>query len=158
MRGEVTVLTSTDQPELRFAPGSVLRVEGTERTLTVVSARAHSGTLLVGFAEAKDRTAAESLRGLSLAVDVDPDERPEGVDEFYDRQLRGLTVLGHDGTHVGDVIDVVHLPAQDLLVIGTPAGERYVPFVSALVPEVDLAAGTCRLADIEGLLDDPAAG
>lgn len=159
LRGEVTVLASTDEPEVRFAPGAVLRVEGTARTLTVASARAHGGTLLVAFREAAGRSAAEALRGTSLAVEVDPDERPHGDEEFYDRHLRGLRVIDHLGEEVGDVADVVHLPSQDLLVIATPAGERYVPFVAALVPEVDLAAGTCRLADVQGLLDldDPGA-
>ena len=80
------------------------------------------------------------MRGTSLAVEVDPDERPHGDEEFYDRHLRGLRVIDHLGEEVGDVADVVHLPSQDLLVIATPAGERYVPFVAALVPEVDLAA------------------
>ncbi len=157
LRGEVSVLTSTDEPEVRFASGAVLRVEGTARTLTVVSSRWHSGALLVCFREAPDRTAAESLRGLSLAVLVDADARPAAPEEFYDRHLRGLRVLDHTGAEVGEVTDVVHLPAQDLLVVQTPAGERYVPFVAALVPDVDLAAGTCRLAAVEGLLDDPAA-
>ena len=43
-------------------------------------------------------------------------------------------------------------PAQDVLEIRTEAGDRLVPFVAALVPEVDLAAGTLRLADVPGLL------
>ncbi len=154
LRGEVSVMASTDDPDTRFAPGATVHVEGTKRTLSVVSSRSHSGTLLVNFREAPDRTAAESLRGLSLAVHVDPDERPAGDEEFYDRQLRGLRVLDHLGSSVGEVSDVVHLPSQDLLVISTPEGERYVPFVAALVPEVDLTAGTVRLADVEGLLDD----
>ncbi len=153
LRGEVTIVSSTDEPETRFAPGAVLRVEGTARTLTVASTRRHHGTLLVAFREAPDRTAAETLRGTSLAVLVDPAERPSGDDEFYDRQLRGLRVLDHDGTDVGHVTDVLHLPAQDLIVVATSGGERYVPFVTALVPEVDLAAGTLRLAPVGGLLD-----
>ena len=107
-----------------------------------------------------DRTAVERLRGTVLVVDVDAAERPADAEEFYDRQLTGLRVLDAAGAEVGVVADVVHLPAQDLLEIRTSSGLRLVPFVGVLVPGVDLAAGTVRLADVPGLLselDDDAA-
>jgi 16S rRNA processing protein RimM len=49
---------------------------------------------------------------------------------------------------------VLHLPAQDVLEIETAAGRRLVPFVAALVPDVDLEAGRLTVVDIAGLLDD----
>jgi len=49
---------------------------------------------------------------------------------------------------------VLHLPAQDCLVVEAGAGRRLVPFVSALVPRVDLEAGEVQLADVGGLLED----
>lgn len=156
LRGDVAIDVRTDEPERRFADGALLRVEGTRRTLTVASSRWHSGRLLVRFTEAADRTAVEQLRGLVLVVDVEADELPEDEDEYYDRQLIGLRVLRADGTEVGTIGEVVHLPSQDLLLIRTPEGERLVPFAAALVPEVDLAAGTCTLADVPGLVDDDA--
>ena len=70
-----------------------------------------------------------------------PTERPETEDEFYDRQLVGLRVRRRD-EELGRVVAVLHLPAQDLLEIQTAAGVELVPFVAALVPEVDLATGT----------------
>ncbi|MEL4357138.1 MULTISPECIES: ribosome maturation factor RimM [unclassified Luteococcus] len=157
IRGDVAVDLRTDEPERRFAPGSVLRVEGTRRTLTVETARWHSGRLLVHFAELPDRTAVEQARGQVLVTDIDADELPSDEDEYYDRQLVGLMALAADGSQVGRVSQVVHLPAQDLLAIATERGERLVPFVSELVPGVDLAAGTVQLADVPGLLDDEGA-
>ncbi len=154
LRGEVFVVSWTDEVDRRFAPGSVLHVEGTSRTLTVATMRHHSGALVVGFREATDRTAADALRGSSLAVHVDADERPADAEEYYDRQLRGLRVLDHLGADVGVVADVLHLPAQDLLVVRTAAGERYVPFVAAIVEEIDLDSRTVRLAHVAGLLEE----
>ena len=49
---------------------------------------------------------------------------------------------------------MLHLPAQDLLEIQTATGARLVPFVAALVPEVDLEAGRLTVIDVAGLLDD----
>lgn len=157
IRGDVAIELRTDEPERRFAPGQVLRVEGTRRTLTIESARWHSSRLLVHFKELADRTAVEQARGSVLMVDVDPDEVPEDEDEYYDRQLVGLMAVRADGSEAGRISQVVHLPAQDLLAIQTEAGERLVPFVSELVPGVDLAAGTVQLADLPGLLDDEGA-
>ncbi len=154
IKGEVGIELRTDEPERRFAPGSILRPEGGGPVLTVESARDHSGRLLVRFRECADRSAVERIRGTVLVVDVVDGERPADDEEYYDRQLVDLRVLDAGGAEVGRVAHVVHLPEQDLLEVRTPAGVRLVPFVRALVPEVDLAAGTVRLADLPGLLTD----
>ena len=59
-----------------------------------------------------------------------------------------------DGREVGTVAEVLHSGAQDLLVVARQGREdAMVPFVSALVPEVDLAAGRLVVADRPGLLE-----
>ena len=87
---------------------------------------------------------------------VPAEERPSGQEEYFDRQLTGLTVLRADGTASGTIKEIVHGPAQDLLVIDLNGSEYLVPFVKALVLDVDLDAGSVRLADVPGLLDDGA--
>jgi 16S rRNA processing protein RimM len=154
IRGDVTIEVRTDEPERRFAVGRTLRAEDGRRTFTVASARDHSGRLLVHFEQLADRTVAEAARGTVLVADVDPTEQPEDDDEFYDRQLIGLTVRAADGTSVGTVTDVLHLPLQDTLEVDTADGVRLIPFVTAVVPRVDLAAGELRLADVPGLLTE----
>jgi 16S rRNA processing protein RimM len=154
VRGEVAVELRTDEPERRFAPGQILGEEGGSRIFTVQTARDHSGHLLVKFAEVVDRTSAEAARGALLIASVEPDEQPDEPEEFYDRQLIGLTVTRPDGAEVGMVGSVLHLPAQDVLEIETATGTRLVPFVAALVPEVDLNAGRLTVVDVAGLLDD----
>ncbi len=158
VRGEVTVEVRTDSPEVRFAPGTVLGTDPARSGgLAVAGLHWHSGRLLLTFDGIVDRTGAESLRGLLLTAVIADDERPEDPEEFYDHQLVGLTAHTVDGD-LGQVTEVLHLPAQDLLVVRTAAGrEVLVPFVSEIVPDVDLAAGTLRVEPPAGLLDDPAA-
>ena len=75
-------------------------------------------------------------------------ERPEDPEEYYDRELIGLKVRTTDGVEAGEVIDVVHLPSQDLLEIRRPAGNAVlVPLVEELVPEIDLGAQYVVVAD-----------
>ena len=155
IRGSVSVDVRTDDPDLRFATGAVLQTVPAEAgPLTVEDARWHSGRLLVDFAGFADRTAAEALRGVLLEVDVDPDEGTGDPDEFFDHQLVGLTVRLPSGAPVGVVREVVHLPGQELLAITRDgdAGEVLVPFVSELVPQVDLGTGVV-IDPPPGLLD-----
>ncbi|QQQ75196.1 ribosome maturation factor RimM [Saccharothrix sp. 6-C] len=155
--GELAVDVRTDSPETRFAPGSVLTAklrDGTSRNLTVAAARNHSGRLLVRFEEVLTRDVAETLRGtvlLGSTEDLPPTGDP---DEFYDHQLEGLAAELADGTRIGTVLEVVHGPGGELLVVKRENGdETLIPFVREIVPAVDLAGGRVVLDPPEGLLD-----
>ncbi|WP_432485417.1 ribosome maturation factor RimM [Kineococcus esterisolvens] len=152
VRGEVTLELRTDAPGERFAPGAVLRTDPPGRgPLTVESARWHSGTLLVAFAEVADRTAVEALRDTLLMADVDEAAGAE-EDAWYPHQLRGLAAVTADGTVLGEVADLITGTAQDLLVVtGTDGREVLVPFVERLVPTVDVAGGRVVLDPPGGL-------
>jgi 16S rRNA processing protein RimM len=162
VRGEVAVEPRTDEPDRRFAVGARVRTQSAPgrpgdadrpATLTVAGTRWHQHRLLVCFEEVTDRAAAEALRGVLLVADVDSDQRPDDPEEFYDHQLTGLRVTTTDNEEVGEVAGVVHTGAQDLLVVRRDdGGEALVPFVVALVPRVDLDAGTVEVADRPGLL------
>lgn len=152
LRGEVVVDIRTDSPDERFAPGTVLRTP--EGTLTVESARPHSGRLLVRFVEVPDRDAAEALRGTRLLVSTAALPAPADPEEFHDHQLEGLRVELADGPVIGTVREVVHGPAGELLVVARPElDDALVPFVHAIVPTVDLAAGRIVITPPDGLLD-----
>ena len=100
-----------------------------------------------------DRTAAESLIKAILLLDTDADKLPDEPDAWYDHQLVGLKVL-RDGTEVGEVVRVDHLPAQDLLIIKSGDREVMLPFVKALVPSLDIKAGTITVTPPIGLFEE----
>ena len=160
IRGEVVIGVRTDEPDLRFAVGATLDVGSTPdepagQPLRVAAKRWHSGQLLVAFAGITDRTAASELTGSWLSMDSSQLPATSDPDEFRDHELIGLSVRTRAGQPVGVVTDVLHY-GQDLLVIA-PApgtgGEHLVPFVKAIVPEVDLAAGVVVIDPPPGLLD-----
>jgi 16S rRNA processing protein RimM len=156
IKGEVTVEVRTDEPELRLAPGAVLATEPSSAgPLTIATGRVHSGRLLLRFDGVKDRTAAEALRNTLLIAEVDPEDVPEDPEEFYDHQLIDLDVVTRDGTEVGRISEVSHLPYQDLLIVKRPDGsEVMVPFVAEIVPEIDLEEQRAVIDPPPGLLDD----
>jgi 16S rRNA processing protein RimM len=159
VRGLATVEVRTDDPDLRFAPGQVLLTDPPQRgPLTVTGKKWHSGTLLLQLAapngEVYDvRESVETLRNTLLLVPVADLPEIEDPDSYYDHQLVGLTAQLPDGSVVGEVVGVQH-EAQDLLVIRrADAPELLVPFVSALVPTVDLDGGFLVVDPPEGLLE-----
>ncbi|KRV51002.1 16S rRNA processing protein RimM [Wenjunlia vitaminophila] len=160
IKGEVSVEVRTDEPELRLGPGAVLATDpAATGPLTVESGRVHSGRLLLRFVGVTDRTAAEALRNTLLIAEVDPQERPEDPEEFYDHQLVDLDVVTVDGTEVGRIESIAHLPAQDLLVVRRPdGGEVLVPFVTEIVPEIDLEEQRAVITPPPGLLGDAGTG
>jgi 16S rRNA processing protein RimM len=158
LKGAIKLELYTDDPERRFVPGAEFSLQVPESSpwhgkhLTLRELRWYNNHP-VGFFEGVDyRTAAEALVKAILWVDQPDDEAPE-PDAWYDHQLVGLAVI-RDGDKVGEVAHVEHLPAQDLLVVKTGHGEVMVPFVSAIVPAVDLEAGTVTVTPPPGLFEE----
>lgn len=154
VKGAVSIEVRTDDPERRFAVGGrVLTDSG--RELTITSSTWHSGRLLLTFEGYEDRNAIEGLRNQLISVERPEDEQPEDPDEFYDSSLMGCEVVDDEGTAIGTVVEVAHLPAQDMLVIRTiDDREVLVPFVEEFVPTVDIANKRLVITPPDGLLDD----
>jgi 16S rRNA processing protein RimM len=154
--GEVVVEIRTDDPDIRFAPGTELRGRpkaGPERRYVVESAREHSGRLLVRLEAVADRNTAESLKGTIFVVDSENLPPIEDPDEFYDHQLEGLQVVTTAGQPVGTVAEVLHTAAGELLAVNSDDKEVLVPFVNAIVTSVSLADQTIEIDPPEGLLE-----
>jgi 16S rRNA processing protein RimM len=162
LKGGLKLELFTDDPDRRFAPGATLSLQVPDdspwfgKSVDVEELRWYNGHPVVFLKGIADRAAAETLIRAILWIDhVDGEETGE-PDAWYDHQLVGLTVL-RDGVSVGTVARVDHMPAQDLLAIDTPdRGEVLVPFVSAIVPAVDIEAGTVTVTPPTGLFEDPA--
>jgi len=154
VRGDLFVEPMTDEPDHRFADGTVLMTSD-NTTLTVATSKWHSGRFVVHFAGVDDRNAAEALRGQTLTIEVDPAELPEDPDEFYDHQLVGLKVALKDGSLIGVIGEVIHLPSQDLLSVKREGDtEVLIPLVMEFVPEIDLDSKTVTITPPPGLLNE----
>ena len=159
LKGALKIELYTDEPEKRFVPGAVFTLQVPTaskwhgKTLELRELRWYNGHAVGFFEGVDDRSEAETLTKAILWVSQDVKELPAEEDAWYDHQLVGLDAL-RDGVSVGRVARVDHLPAQDLLAIATADGEVLVPFVKAIVPEVDLAAGTVTLTPPPGLFEE----
>lgn len=152
LRGDVLVEPWTDAPEQRFVPGAVLRSERFG-SLTVAGAFVAAGKQVVHFEGIDDRTAAAALRGTELLIPTADRPALADPDEFYDSDLVGLAVFDPDGAPVGTVTSITHAGSAAYLVVDVAGRECLIPFVRAIVPAVDLAAGHVMIDPPEGLLE-----
>ncbi len=159
LKGGLKVELYTDDPDHRFTPGATFTLQVPTsspwhgKTLELAELRWYNGQAVGFFAGVADRTQAEALVKAILWVDHDETEVPDEPDAWYDHQLVGLRAF-RDGVEVGRVARVDHLPAQDLLAIAAGDREVLVPFVAAMVPNVDVSAGTVTLTPPPGLFED----
>ncbi len=164
LRGEVTVQLHTDDPDRRLAVNATLACEPSDRgPLTVATVRVHQGRHLVGFESVTDREGAEVLRNTRLYIPAldssgartrGDDAPSQDVDEYYEDELVGMKVLLLTGETIGTVSALHTRSAQDLIEIArVNGGTALVPFVAALIPNVDSARREVVIDPPEGLLD-----
>lgn len=160
LKGALKLELYTDNPERRFVPGAAFTLQVPEaspwhgKEIVVREYRVMNGNPVVFFEDVDDRNAAESLVRAILWMDQDEDETEDNA--WFDHQLVGLDVV-RDETVVGRVVRVEHLPAQDLLIVKPSTvgkDEVMVPFVEAIVPTVDVAAGRVIVTPPAGLFEE----
>lgn len=172
LQGEVRVKPRTDFPDLRFSqPGKRWlrqQVSGGEviQEIELVEARGYSRekTWIIKFNEIESVDQALKLVGSTILVpEEDRPELEEG--DFYTRDLVGMTViLKETGERVGTVVNVFNSGASDLLHVelkssvakqnpGDAGPLVWVPFVEAIVPDIDLQKREMLITPPKGLLE-----
>jgi len=150
--GEVRVSPDTDNPE-RFRPGSRLHARSQRdpslprRELEIEYVRGDESFPIIAFFGLHDRDEADLVKGWVLEV---PAEELPSLEEgeFYPWELEGLVVFTESGRRVGEVLELMESPANDVLRISLESGsEVLVPFVMEVVPEVLLEEGRLILSE-----------
>lgn len=163
LKGGMKLELYTDNPELRFVPGAEFQVQVPEdspwfgRTITLRELRWFNAFPVAFFDEVPDRNTAESIIRAILWIDEKTVAAHVEENAWYHHELVGLEVrrpVDAGAELLGTVAEVQHLPAQDLLAVKTANGVVLVPFVEALVPEVDLESGIVRVTPPAGLFKD----
>ena len=154
VKGHACVMPFTDDPEVRFAVGSVLQTEpAAAGPLTVSSMSDASGKLVLSFDGIESREAIEALRGVSIVMARSDRPALEDEDDFYTDELIGLAVRTVAGDELVPIADVIEIAGSDYLVLQFETGEKLVPFVKAIVPTVDIAGRFVVIDPPEGLFE-----
>ena len=119
-------------------------------SVNVLAQKRQGKKLLVKLDEVSDRDVAEGLVGLE--VGIDQSELPALENEYYWRDLIGLTVNDTHGVKLGDVFDLMETGANDVLLLKDSKGKSLaIPYVPEVVIKVDLVQSII-IADWEPLI------
>lgn len=155
--GEVRLWSFTARAEDVTAYGPLQTADGT-RTFEIEALRSAKDFLVARLKGVTDRAAAEQLRNTDLYVPRERLPAPE-PDEFYHADLIGLEAQDTAGNAIGRVVAVHNFGAGDILEIAPTTGGETVmlPFSTAVVPRVEIAAGRIIVDPPEGWLAPKAA-
>ncbi|WP_333815216.1 ribosome maturation factor RimM [Tabrizicola sp.] len=139
--GEVRLKSFCSEPTDIATYGPLFTEDGS-RQFHITLTRPVSGGLGARIEGVRTKEQADALRGTSLHV---PRDRLPSLpdDEFYHADLIGLAAHDPGGALIGKVIAIYNHGAGDILEISTNRHKSalLLPFTTAIVPNVDLAAG-----------------
>lgn len=140
VKGWVNIMPFTESPAAlaRYRRVWVGR-QGEWREVEVEETAVHGATVVARFAGYGDRDAAARLRGTEVAVSRDA-LPAAAAGEFYWADLVGLDVVTTGGEPLGKVSEMFATGANDVMRVGEGKNERLLPFIAAVVRNVDLAA------------------
>lgn len=104
---------------------------------------------LFSFADVRDVTVADSLRGSTLLAEAA--RVPEADDDF---DPIGFTVTDAERGPLGTVTSVIVTGANDVWVVNGPHGEVLLPVIDEVVRDVDEDSRTVAVALLPGLLEE----
>lgn len=153
VKGEVSVEPISDVAE-RFDALTYVLVKTDNRIdeVRVEAVRWKDRLVLLKLEGVEDRSVAEGLAGASIGVRL-KDVYPLPQDTYYIFELVGSKVVRESGEEIGTVVDVLRMPANDVLAVKTGDGEVLVPATKNVVRRVESEAKIIVVDDIEGLLD-----
>ncbi len=110
---------------------------GPWREVEVQQCEAHNKTLAAQLPDCPDRTAAEKLKGLLIAVPRSSLPKQD-KDEYYWSDLIGLAVVNEAGVTLGTVANLLETGANQVLSVQGDGGEILIPFVASAIKQVDV--------------------
>ena len=141
VHGWVKVFSHTEPREniLTYSPWQVKLKDGWS-PMVLIKGRKQGKTIVAQIKGIDNRDKAHALIGNDISIDEEQLKQLED-DDFYWRELQGLTVVNHNNVTFGVVSEMMATGANDVMVVkGTR--EYLVPYIEGqVVQSVDLEAG-----------------
>ena len=126
--------------------------KGTLSEHVIRSVSAHAGGFIVGLDDYTDINLVLPLNGCELYLKLSqlpvPDE-----DEYYWRDLIGLSVVTDEGAELGTLIDIFETGSNDIYVVRGASKEYLIPAIANVISLVDIPGKKMIITTLEGLLD-----
>ena len=147
IKGEVKIVSWCDTPEF-LCEFKVVYIDG--KPVKVESARPHKNNVIAKLAGIHDIDAAMALKNKIVYIDRSKVKLPEG--RHFIADLIGLEIRDADsGNVLGQITDVLTLPASEVYVVKGEGKEYMIPAVDEFIIETNVEDGFVRVRLIEGM-------
>ncbi len=153
VRGEMAVIPLTDNPD-RFSELNEIKITvgGITREFHLKGAKKLSGRILIQLQEIKTPEEAKLLVGGFIEIEKEQLIKL-GEGNYFVFDLIGLEVITASGDRVGQVKEVISLPANDIYIVESGNKTYNIPATKNIVKRIDLAKGVMIIEPMEGLLE-----
>jgi len=151
INGEVRVIPSTfDERRFELLDEIDAVINGVPSVLHIEHVWYHKRFVILKFKGINDMTAAERLKTAVIRI---PEEKalPLGPDEYYLRDLYGMTVVTEDGAVLGELISVIETGANDVYVVSCEGSEILIPAIKQCILDVDLSEKKMTVRLLRGM-------
>ena len=155
IQGEAKVGFSKNQADFFLSLNEVfVKIQNEYKPLKITRSRLNKNFAVVKFDGINSINDLLPLKGLLLFTDENTIRENLEEDEFLIDELVGLEVADSDGKNLGFIVGVSNNGATDLLSVKTKSKKiSLVPFVKAIVTDVDLKGKKVTINNLEGLLE-----
>jgi len=127
--------------------------QGQETDLEFESLRGNPRRLIIKFKNIDSIDDAEAYTGqIVLARETVFKKLPDG--EYYWFQIIGLNVYDENGSHYGQVGDIIETGSNDVYVVRDGENEILIPMIDWVVKTIDLEEKKLIFDNVEGLIED----
>jgi len=151
IKGEVRVFPSTfDARRFELLDEIEITIRDTVHTLRIERVWYHKQFVILKLAGIDDMTAAEKLKTAVIRI---PEEKalPLGQDEYYLRDLYGMTVVTEDDAALGELVNVIETGANDVYVVKCESREILIPAIKQCILNVDAGGKKMTVRLLKGL-------
>ena len=151
IKGELKVVSESDFVDYRYAVGKTifLKLRNTIKEFKVSSYRVHKGNILITIDKIYDINEVEKYIGADVLADK-MDVPPLEDGEFYIDDVVGLDAYDETGEIIGKVVDVILIPANDLIEIELLNGKKeLIPYVDEYILEITEDKIVVRLLEVD---------
>lgn len=151
IKGELKIVSESDFVDYRYAVGKTiyLKLRNTIKEVRVSSYRVHKGNILITIDKIYDINEVEKYIGADVLADK-LDVPPLEDGEFYIDDVVGLDAYDETGEIIGKVVDVILIPANDLIEIELLNGKKeLIPYVDEYILEITEDKIVVRLLEVD---------
>ncbi len=126
--------------------------EGQRIRMAIKNLKRGKDSLILSLRGVSTRSQAQEWTNSYIEVGAD-ESYPLEEGRYYIFDLLGLPIYTDEGRLVGQLEDVLKLPANDVWALKTDSGQKFIPATKEIIKDVDLRRGRIIIHLLDGLLD-----